>query len=708
MRLLMMTIFIMTILVQADRHVHADSDVWIIEIDESKDTVVELIERDYPFIEILYTYDTLLQAVAVQGDERHIEQLHQEDWVQTYSKAVNYSAPEISNTQSPTTFPDYHEESFPYTGKGVKIGVIDTGIDYNHPDLEQNYQGGFDAVDFDGDPMETTAEEGMPTNHGTHVAGIIAADGDIRGVAPDAEIYAYRALGPGGAGTSAQVLAALEQAVKDGMDIINLSLGADVNSPDYPMAEAVNQAFDLGALIVAANGNSGPEDWTVAAPATAEKAISVGAAYTEVEQPFFEVFQHDPIAIRQIPYSEPWNLTQSYPLEHITSLDDLTSSIHDRIVVVSKQNNQYAEIINQIYEQGAKATIIYSDEEEDDPNTWDWVPSPFPVAYMTMEEAEMLLDNETWVSTIYETDENNIASFSARGPVTSDWTIKPDITAPGVDILSTVPDGYASFQGTSMAAPYVSGVLALLKEQDSNASPQILKERLLTATSPFEQDATPSTQGGGFIEVDQLLEKNYRIENQALNFGMIDDSDLDSTHTITINNEDSEPLTVTWQVPKRKTGLSWNLPLTTTLEGFSQHSFEIAINFQQKLLKKGVHEGYLSLKLNGDEKNLPYLFIHDTADYPRITGLEIETPPFDTEELRLKLYVADDLKALTIKLFDDQLISQSTLIEEQNISQGSFEKSLDKDDFESGIYEAVIEVFDGEETYYQTKEIMIP
>ncbi|MFP3360179.1 S8 family serine peptidase, partial [Planococcus sp. SIMBA_143] len=92
----------------------------------------------------------------------------------------------------------------------------------------------YDLVDLDEDPMETQANQGIPTMHGTHVAGIIAADGELKGVAPDAEIYAYRALGPGGSGTSVQVIAAMEQAVKDGVDVMNLSLGNNVNGPDYP------------------------------------------------------------------------------------------------------------------------------------------------------------------------------------------------------------------------------------------------------------------------------------------------------------------------------------------------------------------------------------------------------------------------------------------------------------------------------------------
>ncbi|MDI4707135.1 S8 family serine peptidase, partial [Pseudoalteromonas shioyasakiensis] len=139
-----------------------------------------------------------------------------------------------------------------YTGKGVKVGVVDTGIDYNHPDLSNNYKAGYDLVDLDDDPMETLKEEGIPTIHGSHVAGIIAADGDLKGVAPDAEIYSYRALGPGGAGTSVQVLAAMEQAVKDDVDVLNLSLGNSVNGPDYPTSVAVNRAVELGVPVVIA------------------------------------------------------------------------------------------------------------------------------------------------------------------------------------------------------------------------------------------------------------------------------------------------------------------------------------------------------------------------------------------------------------------------------------------------------------------------
>src|SRR5699024_12302417 len=101
--------------------------------------------------------------------------------------------------------------------------------------------------------------------------------GHIKGVAPDAEIYAYRALGPGGVGSSIQVIAAMEQALKDGVDIMNLSLGNTVNGPDYPTSKAVSLATEAGVAVIVANGNAGPDCWTIGDPATANTAFSVGA-----------------------------------------------------------------------------------------------------------------------------------------------------------------------------------------------------------------------------------------------------------------------------------------------------------------------------------------------------------------------------------------------------------------------------------------------
>src|SRR5699024_8168196 len=260
----------------------------IIEVEGDANEHAAYLEDEYPLIEVVEVYDTLFEGLALQGKERELEKLESLDFiknmhaVQTYTTLTESSAlPFDADAVSPG-----HLNDTSYTGQGVKVGVIDTGIDYGHADLEKNYAGGYDVVDLDDDPMETLPEEGMPTLHGTHVSGIIAADGELQGVAPDAEVYGYRALGPGGMGTSVQVIAALEQAVKDDMDILNLSLGNAVNGPDYPTSQAVNKAADLGVAVVVANGNSGPDNWTVGAPATASGALAVGAASEREQLPF--------------------------------------------------------------------------------------------------------------------------------------------------------------------------------------------------------------------------------------------------------------------------------------------------------------------------------------------------------------------------------------------------------------------------------------
>lgn len=92
------------------------------------------------------------------------------------------------------------------TGAGVKVGVVDTGIDYNHPDLKKNYKGGYNVFKKNNDPLDGDG-------HGTHVSGIIAANGKMKGMAPDASLYVYKVLDNNGYGTTATVMAGIEKAI---------------------------------------------------------------------------------------------------------------------------------------------------------------------------------------------------------------------------------------------------------------------------------------------------------------------------------------------------------------------------------------------------------------------------------------------------------------------------------------------------------------
>jgi len=137
-------------------------------------------------------------------------------------------------------------------GVGVKVAIIDSGIDYNHPDLNSNYQGGYDFVNDDSDPMDDNG-------HGTHVAGTVAALDDgigVVGVAPEANLYALKVLSSGGSGSYSDVIAALQWCVDHKIQITNNSYGSS-GDPGVIVKKAFDNAYFEGILHIAAAGNSG-------------------------------------------------------------------------------------------------------------------------------------------------------------------------------------------------------------------------------------------------------------------------------------------------------------------------------------------------------------------------------------------------------------------------------------------------------------------
>ncbi|MHB2026172.1 MAG: S8 family serine peptidase [Elusimicrobiota bacterium] len=168
-------------------------------------------------------------------------------------------------------------------GGGVKVAVIDTGIDYNHPALKMNVAGGYNAITGKSDPQSYKDDNG----HGTHVSGIIAADGlRLAGVAPHAKLYAVKVLGSDGGGSLGDVIKGIIWSADHQMQVANMSLGTRQPSP--AMAQAVEYAAFEGTVIVAAAGNSsgGPVSYPGADP----YAIAVSASdYQDHLAPFSSV-----------------------------------------------------------------------------------------------------------------------------------------------------------------------------------------------------------------------------------------------------------------------------------------------------------------------------------------------------------------------------------------------------------------------------------
>ncbi|WP_413466623.1 S8 family serine peptidase [Mesobacillus subterraneus] len=548
------------------------------------------------------------------------------------------------------------------TGKGVTIGVIDTGIDYDHPDLRRSFAGGHDLVDGDDDPMETKGAGFRSTLHGTHVAGVIAANGRMRGIAPDAKLVAYRALGPGGSGTTEQVIAAIDEAIKDKVDILNLSLGNDVNGPDLPISLALNKAVDEGIVAVTSSGNSGPNRWTVGSPGTASKAISVGASTPPMQVPYLNATGiSDKIRLELLQGSDNWNITQSENLVFAgLGTKEEMNDVRDKLVLVERGKLTFTEKAKNAYEAGAIGVIIYNNTKGTFFGNLE-ESLPIPVAAISKEAGLSLkkqFDNNSTLIRIHLIEEKDIlADFSSRGPVTVTWEIKPDIVAPGVAINSTIPGGYLPLQGTSMAAPHVAGAAALIKQAHPDWSPAEIKSAIMNTA----KDITDRTgkryrtfeQGAGRIQLEAAINTETLVSPGSLQFGKFQLADSMHEHRakLTVKNTGSTTRTYSFSIPKKEQGIDWELPMSFTLEPNKAKDVELAMSATPSLLQDKIHDGALLIDDGKNKIRIPYLYVVEEPDYPRVMGFDF-APADNGEAYRYEVYLPGGAEEFGIALFD--------------------------------------------------------
>ncbi|MBI4361720.1 MAG: S8 family serine peptidase [Euryarchaeota archaeon] len=238
-------------------------------------------------------FHTVFNGLSVNATIREAEAIRRLPYVRavhpdgTVEALLNFSVGLIG---APGVWSRLDGEGRNLTGRGVAVAILDTGVDYTHPDLGNctrevfrngtcaKVVGGYDLVNSDGDPMDDHG-------HGTHVAATAAGDGLLRGVAPGATLRAYKVLNQYGSGSWSQVIAGIERAVdpdqdgdsSDRADIISMSLGGRGNADD-PVSRAVDRAVEAGVIVTVAAGNSGPRPSTIQSPGTARLAITVGAS----------------------------------------------------------------------------------------------------------------------------------------------------------------------------------------------------------------------------------------------------------------------------------------------------------------------------------------------------------------------------------------------------------------------------------------------
>jgi minor extracellular serine protease Vpr len=425
-------------------------------------------------------------------------------------------------------------------GTGIKIAVIDTGVDFNHPDLfgwgiDGKVIGGYNFIQENQLPMDTNG-------HGTKVAGIIAADGNVFGVAPKAKILAYKVSEDGEGVSSELIKGAIEKAIEDEADIINISLG--VNRTNSKIDNAVNYALDNGVFVVTAAGNDGPKLETIGSPGRNFQSVTVGATYNNMTSSLIATLEIDEKQYTVIPMvgssktSEP--VTGKIIFGGYGKINDLENiDVKDAIVIVERGSNIEDELLffsikeKNVANAGAKALIVYNNQpgiflgelihEFSEPG---YIPK-IPVVSLDREEGLEIIqlikkDNQGIMHLFYNPD--FIAHFSSRGPV-SPFYIKPDIVAPGAYINSTQNNGIYNFtSGTSFAAPHVSGAAALLLQKNPELKNQEIKSLLVTTVQPvsdaYGKEFSLHESGSGRLDIANAYNAKLIINptNFVINF----------------------------------------------------------------------------------------------------------------------------------------------------------------------------------------------
>ena len=533
----------------------------------------------------------------------------------------------------------------PIDGTGELIGIIDTGIDYKHPDLGGGFGpgykvvGGYDFGDNDPDPMDLHG-------HGTHVAGIAAANGKIKGVAPNAKLMAYKIV-PGGqrSASTLAIIAAIEQAVKDKCNAVNLSFGTEslgTADPDDPENKAFDNAADAGVLSAVAAGNQGARcestPYPLGSPSGAPKVISVAAA-DDAAHPAIEVVA--PKGFEKEIMGDYADVSPKFPdgefevvnCGYGSKADFYGKDLTGKIALVSRgpigENALFfrdkvlnAEAVH------AAGVIIYNNlpgllspqliATPEDANK-KFIPTIF-ITEMDGKYLKKLLNRGLKVKFIDKKPLDTIAYFSSMGP-TPDFFFKPEISAPGVAIYSTIPNGkYASWQGTSMATPFVTGSIALMKQAHPSWTSAQIKAALMETSKVLKNSFSGNViswtlQGSGRLVIPDAIKTQavvmpYDIlvhakDVKPVKFTVHNFSDKAQSFTISTeftskNDVGLEPVSGTLKVPASSDG-----------------TFTYTFKMDSAKLSDGPHEGIIYFKSDSETLHIPFIIWKSDVSIPK-------------------------------------------------------------------------------------------
>jgi len=505
------------------------------------------------------------------------------------------------------------------TGVGMKVGIIDTGVDYFHKELggakfpNSKVVGGYDFADNDPDPMDYDG-------HGTHVAGILA--GTENGIAKDAKIYAYKVFSKGNSTTSTSlIIKAIDQAVIDKCNVVNISIGIHNGASTAldTLSTAVRNAVNANVVIVASAGNSGvPSEFVenpLTAPASVDLAIGVGAT-NDSETGIINVSNKTIIAQYAIesPKFAPGNYNIVYcglgKVEDFKGLD-----VRGKVALIERGEIYFGDKDLNAKDAGAIGVIVYNNVpgmpditlvSQAQPDRSDFI----PFLFVSFNDGQFLksLSNETVsISNVYGL--GRIASFSSMGP-TSDFYLKPDLVAPGVNINSTyLNNTYMEMSGTSMASPVVAGCATLLKQAKPNLNATEIKYLLMNTADVLTNSVSnlpysPLLQGSGRVNIYNAVNTSSYVYPASLIFG---NGVNKKSFTLTLKNLDTTSKTFSVSILYGSNDKSIiNIPSTISVDGKALKnipvSFEVSSNVSHSY-------GFIFFNRENEKLHIPFVYL---------------------------------------------------------------------------------------------------
>ena len=568
-------------------------------------------------------YDVSLNAVAVQLNGASLATIAAAPMVQSAEYNVLYH-PNLSESYKIINASDAWTAAGgrANAGAGIKIGDIDTGIDNTHPFFDPtgfSYPTGFpkcDAADSashhkDQDcnyvsPKVIVAkvfynkakQQGLDAqaiqDHGTHTAGIAAgvtgktavvngvSIDDMSGIAPGSWLGNYNVF-PGGVlnARSEDILNAVDAAIEDGMDVLNLSLGGSFHGNNDLLANGLDNAVDAGLVVAVAAGNSGPGAGTLESPGRARKVITVAASTNQhfVGQ-LFTYPEGGGTTIGAAVGEFPPLPTASYDLfdTHSTACTSVDPGASGKLAIVDRGTCTFSTKVRNAIAAGAVGVVVINNVAGDpigmakDGLGGDDLPA---VMISKNDGAALRAANPPDASadaTLQEFvttgNQDILAGFSGQGPTNVDLAVKPDVSSVGVNVLSSITcvgkpagcpgdgSGWAFFQGTSMSTPHIAGSAAVLLQLHNDWTPAQIKSTLVNRADLVIKDAItgthdvgPTAQGAGRENLSVAADATTWMDPVSASFGKVTVGHPTSLN-ITLSNPTGSAETFTVSVTK--------------------------------------------------------------------------------------------------------------------------------------------------------------